>query len=347
MMDIAITNIAQEGNAYRKNYAEGFSALIKRLENEAFDRREKFMPADTFPTKIEEYRKKYCEMIGLDRLSFEDLPSPTLTKLGCNNDINIYRLITHITPELTQYGLLFVPCNVSRAPLIIAQHGGGGTPELCSDLDGKNNYNRMVRRLLDRNAVVYAPQLLLWDQESDVIQPVPKITFNRKNIDNNLKRFGLSITAVEIAGIRNSITFLSGQEWVDSERIGMIGLSYGGYFTLHTMAADTRIKAGFSSGCFNDRNKYPWFDWTYRDCANTFHDAEIAGLCAPRKLYVAVGKEDQVFDYQTAIPESERVGKYFEAFGCRENFVFTVWDGGHTVPDSDDGYDFLFSALDR
>lgn len=79
--------------------------------------------------------------------------------------------------------------------------------------------------------------------------------------------------------------------------------------------------------------------------ANTFHDAEVAALCAPRKLYVAVGKEDTVFDYQSAIPEAERVKKYFASAGCPENFAFTAWDGGHTVPDNDEGFDFMFSAF--
>ena len=79
--------------------------------------------------------------------------------------------------------------------------------------------------------------------------------------------------------------------------------------------------------------------------ANTFHDAEVAALCAPRKLYVAVGKEDSVFDYKSAASEAKRVHKYFEAFGCPENFVFSAWDGGHTMPDDDAGLDFMFSAF--
>ena len=346
MIEDKIKSIIVEGDTYREQYRDGLSALVKRLEAEGNAERERFMPADTFPERLEEYRQKYCEMLGLDKLTSNGLEAPRLTRLCDGNGAEIYRLVTPITPELSQYGILFVPHGTEKAPLVIAQHGGGGTPELCSDMIGKNNYNHIVRRLLKRKAVVFAPQLLLWNfGEPLATQPKHDIPFNRGEIDKNLKRFGMSITAVEIKGIMNAITFLSELDFIDGERIGMTGISYGGYFTLHTMAADTRIKAGFSNACFNDRNVYPWAGWTYPNSANTFHDAEVAALCAPRKLYVAVGKEDTVFDYQSAIPEAERVKKYFAAAGCPENFVFSAWDGGHTVPSTDEGFDFMFSAF--
>lgn len=85
------------------------------------------------------------------------------------------------------------------------------------------------------------------------------------------------------------------------------------------MAADTRIIVGYSNAAFNDRNCYSWFDWSYKNSGNTFQYAEVAALCAPRKLYVAVGKEDEVFNCSGAVNESLRVGKYFEACGCSEN----------------------------
>ena len=39
---------------------------------------------------------------------------------------------------------------------VISQHGGGGTPELCSDFYGDTNYNHLTRRILSRGAVVSA-----------------------------------------------------------------------------------------------------------------------------------------------------------------------------------------------
>lgn len=339
-------SIVADGDKYRKDFIDGIMSYVNRKNKEGFENRESFMPPETFGDKIEEYRKQYVEMLGINNFDFEDCPEPEMSFLGEDSDCKIYRVVVYITKEVPFSGLLMIPHGILKAPLVIAQHGGGGTPELCSDMNGKNNYNRIVRRLLQKGVVVFAPQLLLWNCEEEIdTQPIHNIVYNRRIVDNELKRFGASITALEIKGIMNSITYLSGLECVESDKIGMTGISYGGYFTLHTMAADVRIKAGYSNACFNDRNKYSWFDWCYKNSCNMFHDAEVAALCAPRKLYVAVGKEDVVFDYKTAICEAERVEKYYSALGCADNYQFVAWQGAHTVASTDEGFDFMFSAF--
>lgn len=339
-------DIVKSGDTARRAYAEGIDALIKRLDGEGYAKREAGMPVEDFSARLEEHRQRYIEMLGIDRLPTEGLPPPALARVGEDADAVIYRATVYITPEVPMQGLLFVPHGIERAPLVIAQHGGGGTPELCADMNGKNNYNHLVRRLLARGVNVFAPQLLLWNQsEALETQPSHPIPYSRVGVDKDLKRYGLSISALEIRGIMNAITFLSSLPFVEGDKVGMTGISYGGYFTLYTMAADTRIKAGFSNACFNDRNAYPWADWSYPDSGNRFHDAEVAALCAPRRLFIAVGKEDSVFSYETALPEAERVGKYFEALGCPERFRFLLWEGGHTTPDSDEGIDFLLSEF--
>lgn len=338
--------IVQDGDSYRKNYLDGIKKFISRKNEEGYSIRESFMPTSDFPQKIEEYRKCYTEMLGIDKICSENCPKPKMVFEGEDELCKFYRVVVYITLEIPFHGLLMVPHNVKKAPLVIAQHGGGGTPELCSDMNGENNYNHMSRRLLKKGLVTFAPQLLLWNfREASKTMPKHDLPYDRQGLDNGLKRFGFSITALEIKGIMESITYLSSLNFIDENSIGMTGISYGGYFTLHTMAADIRIKAGYSNAAFNDKNCYPWFDWSFKNSGNIFHDAEIAGLCAPRKLYVSVGTEDEVFDYKTAIKEAERVHKYFDTFSCPHNFAFDVWEGGHTIKPTDEGIDFLLSAF--
>ena len=341
-------SIVKNGDTYRQNYVDGINAFIERKNKNGFLVREEFMPASVLPGKKEEYRNKFLSMLGLDKLSDDECPESSLVYNGKDEECEFYRVIVYITPEIPFHGMLFKPHGLKKAPLIIAQHGGGGTPELCSDMNGKNNYNNMVRRLIKKGVFVFAPQIMVWNNSKD-LETAPKhdIPYNRAELDNTLKSMGTSITAVEIKGIMNSITFLSSFDFIEKENIGMTGISYGGYFTLYTMAADTRIKVGYSNAAFSDRSKFPKKDWCYSNSVNTFHDAEVAGLCAPRKLFVSVGKTDGVFNYQDAIPEAKRVNKYFEAFGCPQNFVFDLWDGGHTMRPTDEGIDFMLSAFEK
>ncbi len=339
-------SITAEGDARRKAYRDGIDAFVERLNREGYEKREAFLPTEHFLERLEDYREEYRRMLGLDLLKADAGGTPEMVLVAEEEKTRIYRLTVCVTDEIPMYALFFLPMGVKKAPLIVAQHGGGGTPELCSDLNGKNNYNHMVQRLLARGAAVLAPQLLLWNyREETETQRKHPFPYDRLKTDNALKRFGLSITALEIRGIMNAITYLSSLPFVDEEKIGMTGISYGGYFSLHTAAADTRIKAVYAMACFNDRNAYPWNDWCYKGSGNTFQDAEVAALCAPRSLFVSLGRKDAVFDYRPAIAEAERAKRYFAACGCPEHFVFDLWDGGHTMRDDDSGLDFLLSAL--
>ena len=127
----------------------------------------------------------------------------------------------------------------------------------------------------------------------------------------------------------------------------MTGLSYGGYFTLYTMALETGIRVGYAVGEFNDRDAYPWYDRTYFGDSLRFHDAEVAALCAPRKLIIWIGKADPVFNFETALPELDRIGDYFSAYGVPENLNLSLWDGAHTYSDSDECFNFnlFFNTL--
>ena len=331
---------------YRAGYAEGIQEYIKKMNVECKNVRRNSMPPEEFVNNQEYYREKYKEMLGMQLFAKKASKPVEMTYVGSDDVCKIYRLKVYITDEIPFYSMLLLPHDVKEPmPLVIAQHGGGGTPELCSDMNGKNNYNHMVQRAMARGAAILAPQLLLWSMTEIATQRAHAIPHNRRQTDVDMKRFGGSITALEISGIMKSLDYMCSMKEIDSEKIAMIGLSYGGYFTLHTMAADTRIKAGYCAGVFNDRDVYDWADWSYKTSAFQFQDAEVAALCAPRKLYVQVGMEDPVFDYHSAIPEAERVKDYFEALGVPENYKFDVWEGGHTISDHDEGYELLFSVL--
>ena len=331
---------------YRSRYVDGIQEYIQKMNAECKVIRRNAMSPEEMVRKQECYREKYKEMLGIN-LFAEKVNKPVeMIYVGEDEVCKIYRLSVHVTEEIPFYSMLLIPHNMEEPmPLVIAQHGGGGTPELCSDMNGENNYNHMVQRVLARGAAVLAPQLLLWSMTEIATMRAHAVPHDRKKTDIDLKRFGSSITALEINGIVKSLDYVCEMKEIDAKKIGMIGLSYGGYFTLYTMAVDTRIKAGYCAGVFNDHDVYNWADWSYKGSALQFQDAEVAALCAPRKLYVQVGKKDQVFNYHYAITEAERVKDYFEAFDVAEHFIFDVWEGGHTISNHDRGFETLFSVL--
>jgi predicted peptidase len=66
-------------------------------------------------------------------------------------------------------------------------------------------------------------------------------------------KLGTSLMGIETMRISRSPDVLIRRPEVDPQRVGMIGLSYGGFFTLYTMALDPRIQAGVASCSIRDR----------------------------------------------------------------------------------------------
>ncbi len=333
------------GNDHRQGYVSGIESFIEHQNEIAKGGRTEFMPPLGFAKNPEKWRQELIAMLGINNIPKGPTPPPVITPIGEDDLCKIYSIQVYITPEIPFFALLLTPHGTAKTPLVVCQHGGGGAPELLCGFCGKNNYGFAAQRLLNLGAAVLAPQLMLWSLEEHETTRNFKVQYNRARIDTKLRTLGITLTGLEVTGIMRCINFATTIPKIDKNKIGMAGLSYGGYFTIYTMAVDKRIKAGLSAGCFNDRSKYPWQDTTYFGSALRFGDAEVAALCAPRPLYIAVGKEDTVFDYRTAPPEAERTAAYYKAFGKPQNFRFDLWDGEHRFPETDEGFKFLMKGL--
>ena len=161
--------------------------------------------------------------------------------------------------------------------------------------------------------------IIVWDDSYAV-------SFNRQEIDAKLKRVGSSITAVEIYGIMRCLDYFEAQDYVSS--LGMLGLSYGGFYTLFTSAIDTRIKSALSCAYFNSRDNYTFSDWTWQGAANKFDDAEVAALTYPRKLYLRVAESDPLFDPSFARRSFETIKRRCAEVGT-DWVDFAVFEGEH------------------
>lgn len=339
-----------EGDSYRREYADSIARLLTRKHAQGYTTRESFLPPSQLKTHREEYRQEYLKMIGFPfDLMRKELPRVDTVFVGEDDFCKIYRLSLEVAEDFRFYGMLMLPNGITKAPLVIAQHGGGGTPEFCSDFHTANNYNFFTKRALQRGFAVFAPSLLLWSFGIKTGEDFPQfeIPIDRAVYDQRLRQVGYGITGLEVFCIMRSLDYLCAQEFVDEQRIGMMGLSYGGYFSLHTAAADERIISIYDAGSFNDRSEVCFSDWSYPNSAYLFHDAEVAALCAPRRLRIDVGKQDQVFDYRPSAAEAERIKKYYAAFNAEQEFQFNLWDGGHRFEQDCSGFDFFFDGLCR
>jgi len=327
---------AEKTTAYKKEYADGIIKLIENRQKEAEKARCAYAK-DIFKN-TEKYRAAFKEMLGWPLVGHKDdsRPAASFEKLADEENCEIYRVRLAVIDELTLTGLFFRQKGDEKRPLIIAQHGGLGTPELISGVYGDTgNYTRFPERILKRNVHVFCPQLLLWADAYNV-------PFSRGDIDNRLKRVGSSIAALEVYALTRVLDYFEEEIYVSV--FGMAGLSYGGFYTQYAMAADTRILAGISCSYFLKRDKAPWGDWTWKNSAYLFDDAEIACLVYPRNLSLLMGKSDELFDWHDSADSFERVKQLADGVGT-DWIGLELFEGVHEYPENDDAIERMLACL--
>lgn len=336
-----MTKLHQErgdiGNAYRSEYHKGLDALLQKLQKEAGEQCKE--THDLLCSHPEQFREQIRQNLGWPLTQPRRISSEVKKQFVASDDqAGIYRMQLEIQPGLWMYGILFLQHADQPLPLIVSQHGGFGTPELCSSFIDSANYNDMTRRILQKGVHVFCPQLFLWHW-----QLFGEREYDRRAMDDQLKRVGSSITAIEIDGLQQYVDFLQTLPQVLPDRIGMIGLSYGGFYTMLLSALDTRIQACMSSSFFNSAQAHKEFsDCAWAGSETYFRDAEIAALVYPRKLWIEVGDQDELFPSRSAQEEYARLRNIRSNW---EGLSFRVFSGVHEFSKDDAGIDFVVQEL--
>ena len=340
------------GREYRFNYYNDVLRTVARKAETAREIRDRDFSPAAIAENREEYRKKFVDMLGWPLNEYVPDFSPRFKKelIEETGDLKIYRLCIETLPELWFEGLIYVPnMRDEKAPLAIINPGGSYcAEELVAHGDYEcEQYRNIGGRALEKGMILYAPQFLLWlDDTNRFNHPIA-----RQHIDAKLKALGGSIAALEIFNVKRAIDYFIGNEPIDENRIGMMGLSYGGFYALYISAAETRIKITFSSCFLCDRfcsESEPTgcrFDWLWQNSANSFFDAEVAALIAPRALYVENGVRDQLFPIDIVKAEQERLKPFYSAANADENLLLYIGENGHRVSDGDLGFNFFMKNL--
>ena len=258
---------------------------------------------------------------------------PRFDAMGEDSIGTYFRASFPVVGGIRAEGIYIVPKAArGKVPLVIAMHGGGGSPELAL-FHGGGNYHDMVRGGVKNGYAVFAPQHLFKAQgfPADV----------RNSMDQRLRLVGTSLTAIEIAKIRASLDVLLKRPEIDPRRVAMVGLSYGGYYALVTAALDARIKVVVSSGYFGiqegryaaDELSVP-SDFQFPDRFALFRDPDIAALICPRALEIQAGDHD---DDEHREPGKQLIGevsKHYSALGIPNQFRYVIFAGGHEFNDA-------------
>jgi hypothetical protein len=202
--------------------------------------------------------------------------------------------------------------------------------------------------------VVVAPYLTVPEDHRQ-----PMITYRSDLVDPLVRLaapLGLMRTSIELTKLHRIVDFLESLEFVDGERMGYYGLSYGGYSATWMPPLEPRLKLTIISAFFNDWQTMLTDDtrmgasyWTLPDedfynwnVLNRFVHTQMIAAMWPRPVAIEYGSEDQV-----TTPEwHQRAWKEVEAFrdtwGMQDKIENDEFLGPHSIHGI-----ATFSFLDR
>jgi dienelactone hydrolase len=288
-----------------------------------------------------EFRAKLLELLGT--------PKPP-AQWSVEREAEVRR-DDHIREELvlTADGFAPLPLHVlrplqftGRLPAVLCVHGHGlfGHDAVAGKDDdpavakaiAESNYD-YARQLVREGFITAAPCLTpfgrrLGDRVAYSNQDPCAVTFIRMQL------LGRVLMGENLRDLLWTIDYLRARPDVKPDRLGCVGLSYGGRMTMLTAAVDPRIQVAVVSGALNVMQERVAGHY---DCGAQvipgllqFGDVpEIGSLIAPRPCLWEVGLHDKLIELRWADIAIERMKRAYAAFGAADQLRIDRFDGGH------------------
>ena len=254
------------------------------------------------------------------------------------------KIVFDSAPGVSVLAYLLVPDNARRpAPLMICipGHGRGvddivGIDERGRDRTDKAGYQHdFAIQVAEAGMAALAIEPMGFGCRRDAINA--RQGLSRKACDpaaGGALLVGQTMVAWRVWDVMRALDYAATRAELDQQRIGCMGISGGGTITVFATALDPRIRVALVSGYLN----------TFKDsigslahCIDNYvpgilnwaemHD--IAGLIAPRPLFVESGEQDRIFPIGASIESVAEVRKIYGVFGAPERVEHEVFPDEH------------------
>jgi dienelactone hydrolase len=258
------------------------------------------------------------------------------------------RVVFDVEQNLSAAGYIFRPEGAGPFPAILCCHGHGSfgkdavmgvrtSPEMAESI-ASCNYDYGLK-MAQAGFVTMAIDWRGFGERDDRCKPNQHDIFAGRDIcDVHYVRatlMGMTLLGMNVHDGKKALDYLFQQDFVDADRIGVMGLSFGGTMATWMSIADSRIKAA-NVICYSDR--FAEFGLRFANfCGSQITPGlfqlcdvpDLQGLIAPRPLLVEIGSYDDCFLIDAAMSCYREVERIYTAADVPERLVLDLFDGGH------------------
>ena len=333
-------------------YNQALLAESPYVRKERFWNKLDYSSVEAFEKSVAPFREEFKhDVIG----HFDDQPLPfnPRTRKAYDEEKWVgYEVMLDLWPDVFCYGILCLPKDMKtdgseKRPVVVCQHGLEGRPQDIVAGDHRA-YHDFASKLCERGFITFSPQNLY----------IGKDKF--RTLQRKANPLGKTLFSIITPQHQQILDWLRAQPYVDGERIGFYGLSYGGKTAMRVPPLVDDYKCVICSADFNDwvwknastrspysyvwTGEYEIFEW---NLAHTFNYAEMAALIAPRPFMVERGHFDGVAPDERVAYEFAKVRHLYNArLKLPANHCQIEWfDGPHTI-NGKGTFAFLHEHLD-
>lgn len=146
--------------------------------------------------------------------------------------------------------------------------------------------------------------------------------------------FGYHMLALQLWDAMRTVDYLQARPEVDAQRIGCLGVSFGGTMSTYLAALDDRIQVAMI-GCYlssigDALERGNFCGSQYMPGLLKYGEvSDVASLIAPRPLLVGVGERDECFKLSDALRAYKRVARAYKVADASGKLAIDCFPGGH------------------
>jgi len=255
------------------------------------------------------------------------------------------KIVFDSRPGLSVLAYVLVPSAATTpvpAVVCIPGHGRGVDDIVGIDDEGRDRTNRVgyeydfAVQVVDAGLAAVAIEPMGFGCRRDALNAQQGLTRKAcEPVAGGALLVGETMIGWRVWDVMRTVDYIATRADLDATRVGCMGISGGGTATLFAAALEPRIRAAMVSGYLN----------TFRDsigslahCIDNYVPGilnwaemyDIAGLVAPRALFVESGERDNIFPIASSLESFKHVQEIYRVFGAADRIEQEVFPADHS-----------------